>query len=229
LRTLPTTESNRYRWLSGDGQTLHLFPDGCKSDGELPLAIFQSGVSSEVVALVEGTGAKPFLVNQRLGLKTIGAAGGLFASSPNILREAIAEAKSLLIFPDAGDILNSSVMTRWQKVADLLKSWGYKVKFGWWGQVDKTYPDIDELKDFSTIEYISPHEFFKKGDKSSWVEPLKKSEVESKPSVNPIERSKALCQLSTGFNPRRTTRRYLVTMATFKQQGNCLYYRHPKS
>jgi hypothetical protein len=202
LRTLPTTESNRYRWLSGDGQTLHLFPDGCKSDGELPLAIFQSGVSSEVVALVEGTGAKPFLVNQRLGLKTIGAAGGLFASSPNILREAIAEAKSLLIFPDAGDILNSSVMTRWQKVADLLKSWGYKVKFGWWGQVDKTYPDIDELKDFSTIEYISPHEFFKKGDKSSWVEPLKKSEVESKPSVNPIERSKALCQLSTGFNPQ---------------------------
>jgi hypothetical protein len=75
LRTLRTSETSRYRWLSGHGQTLHLFPDGCKSDGELPLAIFQSGVSSEVVALVEGTGAKPFLVNQRLGLKTIGRQG----------------------------------------------------------------------------------------------------------------------------------------------------------
>jgi hypothetical protein len=203
LRTLPTSETSRYRWLSGHRQTLHLFPDGCKSDGELPLAIFPSGVSSEVIALAEGTGAKPFLVSERSGLTTIGAAGGLFASSPNALKKGIGNAKTLLIFPDAGDVANHSVMTRWRNLTELLKGWGHEVKFGWWGQVDKIYPDIDELEDFSIIEYISPHEFFKKGDESSWVEPLKKLETESKPSVNPIERSKALCQPSMGFNPYR--------------------------
>jgi hypothetical protein len=171
LRTLPTTESNRYRWLSGDGQTLHLFPDGC--DGELPLSIFQPGKKPSGIALVEGTGAKPFLVSQRLNLYTIGAAGGQFAASPKFLEQSLQQAqtlsatKSLVMFPDAGDILNSSVMTRWEKIAELLKGWGYEVKFGWWNQIDKSHPDIDELDDFSAIRYINPDEFFGMGQAPS--------------------------------------------------------------
>jgi hypothetical protein len=156
LRSLSNGDTNRYRWLSTKEQTLHV-------EGELPLAIFPSGVSSEVVALAEGTGPKPFLVSQRLGLTTIGAAGGQFLSSPHALKKGIGDARSVLALPDAGDVANPSVMNRWQKVAELLKGWGYEVKFGWWGQTDKTHLDIDELEDLSTVQYISPSEFFNLG------------------------------------------------------------------
>lgn len=173
LRTLPSTESNRYRWLSGDSQTLHLFPDGCKSDGELPLAVFQPEGKPEGIALVEGVGAKPFLVSQRLNLFTIGAAGGQLASSPELVKQALqsgtkeTDSKTLFIFPDAGDIVNRHVMTRWQRVVELVESLGYEVRFAWWNQVSKGDRDIDELKDFSTIQYISPHEFFSLGQPST--------------------------------------------------------------
>jgi len=209
LQALPTGETNRYRWLSGHEQTLHLYPEG-SIEGELPLSVFQPTGKPEGISLVEGTGAKPFLVSQRLNQFVIGASGGQLCSSPVLLRQSLEKAelevgsKEVSILPDAGDILNPSVMSRWQKVADLLRAWGYEVKFGWWGQVDKTHPDIDELENFSIIKYIDPCEFFKKGDESSWVEPLKKSEVESKPNVNPIEKSKVLCQPSTGFSPNRS-------------------------
>lgn len=169
IRTIPTTETNRYRWLSGYGQTLHLFPEECKPEGELPLAVFKPAKKPEGMALVEGTGAKPFLVSQRLNLFTIGAAGGQWASSPELLKQYLQEGKkasetsSLLIFPDAGDVANRSVMTRWQKVAELVKGLGYEVKFGWWNQVSKSDRDIDELKDYSAIQFINPDEFFGMG------------------------------------------------------------------
>jgi hypothetical protein len=178
LRTLPNTESSRYRWLSGHGQVLHLYPKGCKLGGELPLAIHRSTEKPEGIALVEGTGSKPLLTSQRLNLLVIGAAGGQFLSSESILKTSLNKlsselggVKKLIIPPDAGDILNKQVMNRWRNLTELLKGWGYEVEFGWWGQVDKTHPDIDELEDFSIIEYISPHEFFKKGDESSSISP----------------------------------------------------------
>jgi hypothetical protein len=165
LRTLPTTETNRYRWLSGQGQTLHLYPEGCKSEGELPLPVFRPQGKPEGIALPEGTGAKPFLVSQRLNLLVIGAAGGQWASSPQLLKQTLekaaleVEGREIKIFPDAGDILNRSVMARWQRTIDLIEEWGWSVKVAWWGQIDKTYPDIDELTDYTKVEYISSQEF----------------------------------------------------------------------
>jgi hypothetical protein len=171
LRSLPNTETNRYRWLSGGGQTLHLFPEGCevKVQGELPLPVFRPEGRPEDkpagIALAEGTGAKPFLVSQRLNLLTIGAAGGQWASSPELFRQILeivqveVTTKAITIFPDGGDILNPSVMSRWQRVITLLEEWGWSVQVGWWGQRDKSNPDIDELTDYSQVEYISPSEF----------------------------------------------------------------------
>jgi len=152
LRSIPTGEHNRYRWLSGEGQTLHLYPEGCSPKGELPLPVFRPQGLTEGIALAEGTGAKPFLVSQRLNLLTIGAAGGQWASSPELFRSTLEKAhlevktKEIKIFPDAGDILNPCVMNRWQKVFTLLEEWGWSVRIGWWGQIDKTHPDIDELE-----------------------------------------------------------------------------------
>jgi hypothetical protein len=164
LRTLESS-SNRYRWLSSNEQTLHLYPEGCEPTGELPLPVFKATGVPEGIALAEGVGSKPFLVSQRLNLLTIGAAGGQWASSQQQLRSALDKAlievnkKEIIIFPDAGDILNPHVMSRWQRVIALLEEWEWLVRIGWWGQIDKTYPDIDELEDFSSIRYISPQEF----------------------------------------------------------------------
>jgi len=226
LRSLGST--NRYRWLSGKGQTLHLYPEGCSPKGELPLPVFRPQGLIQGIALAEGTGVKPFLVSQRLNLLTIGAAGGQWASSPELFRSTLEKAhlevtasgrgaggegqggswnractppqlkrpsrtrldtpvplrsttegkgllpllpapfppaykvktKEILIFPDAGDILNPCVMNRWQKVVALSEEWGWSVLIGWWGQIDKTHPDIDELEDFSQVRYISPEEFW---------------------------------------------------------------------
>ncbi len=166
LRALPPGENNRYRWLSGRGQTLHLFPEKCESQGELPLAVFRPEGKPEGIALAEGVGPKPFLVSQRLNQIVIGAAGGQWASSPQLFKQTLekaaleVEGKELKIFPDAGDIFNSSVMSRWQRVIALLEQWGWSVAIGWWGQVDKSHPDIDELSSFESVELISPKQFW---------------------------------------------------------------------
>ena len=164
LRTLPTSESNRYRWLSGKGQTLHLYGDGL--DGELPIGIFRPQGKPTGITLAEGTGAKPFLVSQRLNQIVIGAAGGQWASSEATFKHSLDQAslelggcKDITLCPDAGDVTNPQVMNRWQKVTALLRKWGWSVKFGWWGQVDKTHPDIDELES-EAIKFISPKNFW---------------------------------------------------------------------
>ena len=180
LRVLQRSEDNRYRWLSGQGQTLHFFPEGCKPEGELPLAVFRPQGKPEGIALAEGTGAKPFLVSQRLNLLTIGAAGGQWPSSPELFRETLEKAalevktKGIKIYPDAGDTLNQSVMSRWQRVIALLEGWGWSAQIAWWGQIDKSHPDIDELDDYSEIEYLTPKEFFKL-EKKSRKKPNKKN------------------------------------------------------
>jgi hypothetical protein len=210
LRALPTGETNRYRWLSGHEQTLHLYPEG-SIKGELPLSVFQPTGKPEGISLVEGTGAKPFLVSQRLNQFVIGASGGQLCSSPVLLRQSLEKAelevgsKEVSILPDAGDILNPSVMSRWQKVADLLRAWGYEVKFGWWGQVDKSHPDADELENLSTIEYISPDEFFNLGQPSStargfdsktpaWKQRAKAEWRKNRSFTNAIQTASQWCQ-----------------------------------
>ena len=59
LRVYDPKDGNRYRWLSTPSRaTLKLFPQG-----ENPLAVFHpSSGKPEAIAIVEGTGAKPFLV-----------------------------------------------------------------------------------------------------------------------------------------------------------------------
>ena len=57
-----------------------------------------------------GLGAKPFILAQRLGLVTIGAAGGLFAaSSPETLKQTLAQlnCNTIEFYPDAGAVQNT--------------------------------------------------------------------------------------------------------------------------
>jgi hypothetical protein len=185
LRALSSGEGNRYRWLSSKAHnTLHLYPDDSLK-GELPLAIFKPEGKPEGIALAEGTGAKPFLVSQRLNKIVIGAAGGQWLSSPKTFRNSldrlaqeIGKIKPITLYPDAGDIQNRLVMNRWKQVATLLQKWGWSVRFAWWGQVDKSHPDIDELTNYKLIRYIRPKKFFA----ISPTQQNNKAKTEEKPS-----------------------------------------------
>lgn len=200
LRSLPNTETNRYRWLNGGNQTLHLYPEGCKGEGELPLAVFRPEGKPEGIALVEGTGAKPLLVSQRLNLFTIGAAGGQWASSLELLKEDLekgvleAETLTIRLFPDAGDILNPSVMTRWQRIIALLEEWGWEVAIGWWNQKSKEDCDVDELppERLNEILYITPAEFlsFAESTEPAQSKPATGFKVVKKIDATPVKKVK---------------------------------------
>ncbi len=163
LRLHNPPDGNRYRWVSSSGQTLALYPEG-----ENPLTVLRPTGKPEGIALAEGTGAKPFLVAQRLNQLVIGAAGGQWAYSPQLFKswlelahQEVGSKKVITLYPDAGDVANKDVVLRWRKATNLLVDWGWQVRFAWWGQVDKTFPDIDELapEKYNTIRYLSIAEF----------------------------------------------------------------------
>ena len=93
---------------------------------------------------------------------TIGAAGGQFASSPETLKQTLAQLgiKTIEFYPDAGAVQNTKVLRQYRATFKLLKSWGYSVRVAWWGQDDKrVHRDIDELEDCSTIQLVTVAEF----------------------------------------------------------------------
>jgi hypothetical protein len=158
-------DDNRYRWLSTpESATLKLYPEG-----ENPLAVFRPVGQAEGISLVEGTGAKPFLTSHRLNQLVIGAAGGQWANSPKLLEQYLERShlevggeKLVVLYPDAGDVRNKQVISRWRKICELLTDLGWSFRFAWWGQTAKECFDIDELEpaDYSLIQCISRKEFF---------------------------------------------------------------------
>ena len=107
IRSRKKNAKHRYPWLTSktkkrpNGPTAHLH------NGELPLAIHQpDSPKTTAIALVEGTGAKPFITSQRLELVTIGASGGLFPASAQTLENSLAhlsqqlDTREIHFFPD---------------------------------------------------------------------------------------------------------------------------------
>jgi hypothetical protein len=200
------------------------------------------------------------LVSQRLNQLVISAAGGQLASSPQLFKQALekavleVEGKEIKIFPDAGDTLNPSVMSRWQRVIDLLENWGWSVAIGWWGQFLKTDADIDELTDYSQVKYISPTEFLakakvkpteikitdpKKGFSKSYQEKAKEAWHRAKRFTADIKTATQWCdwklppQNSTFFGQgglgRGKTTRLRNWVRTWQEEGKgfiCLGYRN---
>ena len=164
LRLHNPPDGNRYRWLSTPSSaTLQLYPEG-----ENPLTVQRPTGKPRGIALVEGTGAKPFLAARRLNLAVLGAAGGQWTSSPKLFKQYVEQLyqevggeRTITLYPDAGDVCNSDVVRRWRKSANLLVDWGWQVRFAWWGQSVKSLPDVDELQpdQLGWIRYLSIGEF----------------------------------------------------------------------
>jgi hypothetical protein len=66
----------------------------------------------------------------------------------------------VVIVPDAGDVVNPQVMTRWRGAIEFLESLGKPLSVAWWEQRSKDDDDIDELPSLDSIEFITPAEFF---------------------------------------------------------------------
>ncbi|NJK29721.1 MAG: hypothetical protein HC940_06000, partial [Acaryochloris sp. SU_5_25] len=162
------SEDNRYIWLSSSTKR-NPEGNGPHVNGELPLAVYKPGGPYNRIALVEGTGVKPYLLSQRLHLPTIGAAGGLWASSPEtlyetlkVLSQAASEQPTITLYPDAGAVRNLNVFRQYQRVIRLLEEWGYSVEVAWWGQNYKDNScDIDELNPIELAHIVfKPTWFF---------------------------------------------------------------------
>lgn len=148
-------DESRYVWLSGGKASVKL------PIGENPLSV-RINPNSRIVGLTEGLGVKPFMASIRLECSVIGASGGQFASSPQVLKRTLEHLQSAEIrfYPDGGAIQNHSVLKAYANTFNLLKEWGYTVKIGWWNQTEKSHGDIDEI-DVGRIRYITPQQFFR--------------------------------------------------------------------
>lgn len=172
---LRQSEDGRYRWLSSatkkrpDGPSPHL------QNGELPIAVHRPPAPKGAsIGMTEGVGAKPFIAARRMNQIVVGAAGGLFASSPQLLRASLEqlaselETRTIDFYPDAGSPLNRGVTRQYEAVWNLLEEWGFDVRINWWGQFTKEQPDIDELQNPGLIKFLTPGQFLKDAEREVW-------------------------------------------------------------
>ncbi|XGW00856.1 MAG: hypothetical protein ACAF41_33300 (plasmid) [Leptolyngbya sp. BL-A-14] len=83
LRLRVAESGGRYRWLTSATKKRPYGPTPHLPHGELPLAVHRPPqVQQAAIALVEGTGPKPFLLCQRRGQVVVGAAGGSLRAAP---------------------------------------------------------------------------------------------------------------------------------------------------
>ncbi|MDJ0719578.1 MAG: hypothetical protein QNJ54_36045 [Prochloraceae cyanobacterium] len=147
--------------------------------GELPLAYYEPIIShggifhgQDAIALVEGTSFKPAIAAERLGIPTFGAAGGLFTSSKQQLKEYLDHCGAtpqtqIILPPDGGDVINPQVISRLKNIVSSVQELGYKnIRFLWWNQYAKTSGDIDEIGSdrLQKAKSISPEDFFAKAN-----------------------------------------------------------------
>jgi hypothetical protein len=186
--------------------------------GELPItvALPMGGVNRPGVRLAEGF-LKAYIAAHKRGQVIIGSPNGQFASSPKQTLAALEDYcvdRAVTLAPDAGDVCNHQVMQRWDGQIRWLQSWGYTPSIEWWGQIDKSHPDCDELTGDEAIAYITPEEFLALGAHYSGYTPFiqKLEDCQDRPI------SRDQWELTFGFG-RRLRERVKWTLEGFKGFG----------
>jgi len=129
----------KYRWAN-DCHTLE--------HGELPLQVCLNNPNDKWIYLPEGI-LKPFVASKRLGVNTVGASGGQFASCSDTLTDIVNKTKGsqFCFTPDAGSKANSSILIQYRRTNKLLAKLGQTLWVLDYGQgFDKNMPDFDELE-----------------------------------------------------------------------------------
>ena len=160
-------KDDKYVWLSGYSNPANL------QNGELPLTFSRGSgrMDNGPVYLAEGL-LKPSIASLRHDISVIGAAGGMFASSPKQFADWVSRLtpSSLVLCPDKAAIANPDVMREYKKLNVLVESTGRQLQVLWWGQFTKTDADIDEITpaQFEQATLLSWAEFLAK-DKSQRI------------------------------------------------------------
>jgi hypothetical protein len=206
-RHLASDDNQRYYFLSQNSSI--------RISDQVPLAVFEPVERKEdYYGLVEGVGAKPFLACDRLGVPIIGATGGNWASSSVHLQNSLQKlgAKSgdkVVLLADGGSPKNPSVLGQYKRALVELTKQGYQPLIGWWGQTNKTDCDIDELDDYSSIQHLTPDEFWAIAVEQGGAKPETKQDA-------PISRDQ--WEVSFGFG-KRLRNRIKQTLEGFKGFG----------
>jgi hypothetical protein len=147
---------SRYRWLSSvweKGRDNGAAPS--LPNGENPLTFSYPQLLGVIpvnrsIGLAEGTGAKPNLAATRMGQQVIGAAGGQWLSSPELLKDGLERWRASVIdlYLDGEDPQKPQVIRRWVNLYYQLLEWGYKPRFMYSGR------DVDELEDLLLLREI---------------------------------------------------------------------------
>ncbi|MGF1488174.1 MAG: plasmid replication protein, CyRepA1 family [Prochloraceae cyanobacterium] len=176
LRLDRPTEGKKYVWLAGERKRANR-PSSHLQNGDLPLSLHLPSFNQEnnqvnIIGLTEGIGFKGCLAALRLNIPVIGASGGNFTRSAKLLRHYLDflgcnKNTQIVLFADAGSIKNKSTLKIYRNTIALIESWGYKVKIGWWNQIEKSVGDIDEIEqdNLKEIEYLSLNEFIATSDR----------------------------------------------------------------
>ena len=185
---------SRYRWLSSvweKGRDNGAAPS--LPNGENPLTFSYPqllGVIPVVrsIGLAEGTGAKPNLAATRMGQQVIGAAGGQWLSSPELLKDGLERWRADVIdlYLDGEDPQKPQIIRRWVNLYYQLLEWGYKPRFMYSGR------DIDELEDLLLLREIDLDD----------LEYLVSSKLPPPPPV--VSLARKLYQKSKHFTPNQT-------------------------
>ena len=166
---LDVTE-DKYRWpKTYVPNRIYDITSKLKENLEIPIGYFRPRSESprrDIIALTESVGFKPRLTADNFNLVTIGASGGMFASSAQTFERFLKSAQeelgtnNVVLYADAGSVKNPLVLNQYYKTTEFLIEKGFNISFAWWNQIDKERGDIDEIPIDTKIEYISPERYF---------------------------------------------------------------------
>ena len=137
-------------WLAGEKNRGDDRPVSNLQTGELPISYHRtlkpenSAFDKQTVILTESNDFKPFIVAQQLGCDAIGAAGGMFSQSRELLEDYLnfAKPEQVVFAPDSNGTTNVEVVNRDRATLELLTELGYPVLVLWYGQkYDNEDPD----------------------------------------------------------------------------------------
>lgn len=133
-----------------------------KLDGEQPLTFWGNRTNPVRVVFVEGLGFKPYITSIRNPSDlVIGAAGGMFGSSPAQIERVLElyPGTELVLMADGDAVFNPNIKNQYQKLFELVAANDRQISIGWWGQFNKSDGDIDEIAIDTEIEYIEVADF----------------------------------------------------------------------
>ncbi len=164
----PQKKDRKYTWPAGEIRRKDR-PNSNLPNGELPLSVNIPEQYSDLylergaIGFCDSVAFKGHTAANFLGIPIVGASGGQFEASSETLKEELQtlKAKEIILYADAGDINNPSMMIAYNKAIDLVRKWKYPITIAWWGQYEKSDGDIDEIdRDrINQITYLTPLEF----------------------------------------------------------------------